>query len=187
MLNNISERFHKWAKGWLVIVLFILDTLFMGYILPASAAITALLSNNSVTPLDLMFFYTPAKAYEIVNKYGDAGRIFYRNVELTADIIYPIIYTLFYSLLISWLFQRAFRPESKMQKYNLVPVGAWLFDLLENAGIVSMLSIFPSQSAVTAWATMIVGTVKWAFAIGSILLSLAGLVIALKNRFKKQE
>jgi len=72
------------------------------------------------------------------------------KIELTADIIYPIIYTLFYSLLLSWLFQRAFKPDSKMQKYNVVPVGAWIFDLLENVGIVSMLSLYPSQPATLA-------------------------------------
>ncbi len=51
--------------------------------------------NNHVIPLDLMFFYTPAKAFEMMDKYGEAGRAVYLKIELTADIIYPIIYTLF--------------------------------------------------------------------------------------------
>jgi hypothetical protein len=108
------------------------------------------------------------------------------KIELTADIIYPIIYTLFYGLLISWLFQRAFKPESSMQKLNVMPVGAWLFDLLENIGIVSMLGMYPSQPSALAWLTMLFGLVKWAFAIGSILLSLFGLVKAALNGFRKQ-
>ena len=108
------------------------------------------------------------------------------QIELTADIIYPIIYTLFFGLLISWLFQRAFRSDSPMQKYNMTPVGAWFFDLLENAGIVSMLATYPSQPAALAWLTMIVGSLKWLFAVGSIGLSLFGLVKAGMNGFKKQ-
>ena len=187
MLNSISERFHRWAKGWLVIVMLILDALFMGYVMPACGAIMALLANNSVTPLDLMFYYTPAEAFDMISQYGDAGRAFYRNVELTADIIYPVIYTIFYGVLISWLFNRAFKPDSKMKKLNVMPVGAWLFDLLENTGIVSMLSVFPTQPAIIAWATMAFGLIKWTFAILSIVLSLVGLVMALKNGFKKQE
>jgi hypothetical protein len=104
----------------------------------------------------------------------------------TADILYPIIYTFFYGLLLSWVFQRAFKPDSKMQKYNVVPVGAWFFDLLENVGIVSMLSMYPSQPVAFAWLTMIFGSLKWLFAFASIGLALFGLVKAALNGFKKQ-
>src|SRR5258706_11702830 len=97
----------------------------IGYIMPLAAGIMALAANVSVTPLDLMFFYTPAKAFAMIEKYADAGRAVCLKIELTADILYPIIYTLFYGLLLSWLFQRAFKPDSKMRKYNVVPVGAW--------------------------------------------------------------
>jgi hypothetical protein len=186
MLDRISEKFHAWAKGWRVIILFIADALMMGYVMPVAGAIMALAANNSVLPLDLMFFYTPKRAFDMIEKYGEAGRAIYLKIELSADIIYPIIYTLFYALLISWLFQRGFKPESQMQKWNVIPMGAWLFDLLENAGIVSMLSLHPSQPAILAWITMLFGTLKWAFAFISIGLVLVGLVRAAMNRFRKQ-
>ena len=186
MLNNISEKFHSWATGWRVIILMIADGLMAGYIMPAAGAIMALAANNSVLPLDLMFFYTPEKAFEMIEKYGQEGRAIYMRVELTADLIYPIIYTLFFGLLISWLFQRGFKPESPMQKWNVMPVGAWVFDLLENIGIVSMLSMYPAQPATLAWLTMILGSMKWAFAFISIGLILIGLVRALMNGFRKQ-
>jgi hypothetical protein len=93
---------------------------------------------------------------------------------------------LFYALLISWLFQRGFKPDSKMQKWNVMPMGAWLFDLLENVGTVSMVSMYPSQSTVLAWITMLFGSLKWAFAFVSIGLVLLGLVRAAMNGFRKQ-
>ena len=186
MLNTISQKFHSWTTGWRVIILFVLDGLMMGYIMPLASGIMALAANNSVMPLDLMFFYTPAKAFAMIEKYADAGRAVYMKIELTADIIYPIIYTLFYGLLLSWLFQRAFKPDSKMQKYNIVPAGAWFFDLLENVGIISMLAAYPSQPATLAWLTMIFGSLKWLFAFTSIGLALVGLVKAGMNGFKKQ-
>ena len=186
MLNSISQKFHAWTSGWRVIILLVADGLMMGYVMPVAGAIMALAANASVMPLDLMFFYTPDQAFAMIEKYGEAGRALYMKIELTAGIIYPLIYTLFYGLLISWLMQRAYKPESKMQKLNAMPVGAWLFDLLENIGVVSMLTMFPSQPAILAWLTMIFGSVKWLFAIGSILLSLFGLVKAGMNRFKKQ-
>jgi hypothetical protein len=186
MLNKISEKFHSWAKGWRVIVLLIAETVMMAYVMPLAAGIMAFAANNSVMPLDLMFFYTPDQALAMIERYGEAGRSIYFRIELTADIIYPMIYTLFYGSLISWLFQRAFPPDSKWQKWNVMPVFAWVFDMLENMGIVSMLSMYPSVPDVAGWITMIFGTLKWAFAFVSMGLVLVGLVKAGMNRFRKQ-
>lgn len=186
MLNMISKKFHAWTTGWRVILLMIAESLMMFYIMPVAAGIMAFAANNSVMPLDLMFFYTPAQAFEMMDKYGEAGRSIYLRIELTADIIYPIIYTLFFGLLLSWLFQRAFNPESPMQKWNVMPVGAWFFDLLENVGIVSMLMMYPSQPEIMAWLTMLFGSLKWAFFLITMGLVLVGLVRAALNRFRKQ-
>ena len=186
MLSTISQKLHSWTTGWRVLFLFIADVVMMGYIMPVSSAILELAANNSVLPLDLMFFYTPAEAFAMIEKYGMAGRALYMKIELSVDIIYPIIYTLFYGLLISWLFQRAFKPDSKMQKWNVAPVGAWLFDLLENIGIVTMLALYPSQPVFLAWLTMLLGLIKWALAFLSIGLVFVGLVKAAMNRFRKQ-
>jgi len=158
----------------------------MGYIMPLAGGLLALAANASVTPLDLMFFYTPDKAFAMIEKYGEAGRALYMKIELTADIIYPIVYTLFYGLLLSWLLQRGFKPDSKMQKYNIMPVGAWFFDLLENVGIVSMLAMYPNQPAILAWLTMIFGSLKWLSFAVTIILVLVGLIRAAMNGFRKQ-
>lgn len=187
MLNTISQKFHAWATGWRVIILFIADALMAGYVMPLAAGLMAFAANASVLPLDLMFFFTPEQAFAMIEKYGEDGRTLYTRIELTADIIYPIIYTLFFGLLISWLFQRGFKPESKMQTWNAMPVGAWLFDMLENIGIVTMLGMYPAKPAAIAWITMIFGSVKWAFAFLSIGLVLIGLVRALLNGFRKQD
>jgi hypothetical protein len=154
--------------------------------MPIAAGIMALAANDSVMPLDLMFFYTPAQAFEMMDRYGEAGRSVYLRIELTADIIYPIIYTLFYGLLLSWLLQRAFKPDSKIQKWNVMPVGAWFFDMLENVGIVSMLIMYPSKPEIVAWLTMLFGSLKWGFFVITMGLVLVGLVRAALNRFRKQ-
>lgn len=186
MLKNPSDRFYKWTKGWLLIILLFLDVLFAGFLLPL---IQGMLQDGQggVQPLDLMMFATPDKIFGMLESYGEHGRPFYRKVELTVDIVYPIVYLFFFGLLISWLFQRGFAPNSRMRKYNILPLGAWFFDLLENIGIVILLSIYPSQPAGLAWLLILLTTFKWLFAGASILLILAGLIMALRNGFKKQE
>lgn len=185
MLGNLSDRFYKWAKGWLIFVLFILDGFFAGFLLPLIQGMMQG-GQGGIQPLDLMLFATPEKIFAMIEHYGEYGRPFYRNVELTVDIIYPIVYLFFFGLFISWLFQRGFASNSPMRKYNIAPLGAWFFDLLENIVIVVLLSIFPTQPAILAWILVLLTTVKWFFAGASILLILTGLVMAAKNKFKVQ-
>ena len=185
MLNTISQKFYAWTTGWRVLLLLVADALMMDYVMPLAGGILAFAADNHVSPLDLMFFYTPAQAFAMMDKYGAAGRAVYLKIELTADILYPIVYTLFYGLLLSWLFQRAFRSDSSARRWNVMPVGAWLFDLLENIGIVAMLAMYPSQPAALAWLTMIFGSLKWGFFLATVVLVLIGLIRAARNGFRK--
>jgi hypothetical protein len=72
-----------------------------------------------------------------------------------------------------------------MRKLNIAPLGAWFFDLLENIVIVILLSIFPTQPTALAWILVLLSTVKWFFAGASVFLILIGLVMAIRNGFKK--
>lgn len=186
MLQNLSNRFYGWAKGWLVLVLLALDGFFAGFLLPLIQGMMQG-GQGGIQPLDLMIFAAPDKVFGMIEKYGEFGRPFYRNVELTVDIVYPIVYLFFFGLAISWLFQRGFAPTSSMRKFNIAPLGAWFFDLLENITIVILVSVFPAKPTALAWVLFVFTTVKWFFALASILLILVGLVTAARNGFKKQE
>jgi hypothetical protein len=185
MLNNLSNTLKKYANGWLVLIFLAGEIFFNAVILPNQQA--RIESGSGGTgPIDLLIFYTPEKVYSMIESYGDAGRASYRTFELTGDILYPIVYTLFFALAITWLFQRGFPSNSNMHKYNVVPFGAWLFDLFENLSIVAMLSIFPSTPALLAWVAAIFTLLKWLFVLPTALLLLYGLVKAAMNGFKKQ-
>ena len=186
MISNISKKFYEWARGWIVFVLFLLDGFFAGFLLPLVQGMMQD-GQGGIQPLDLMMFATPEKIFGMIGRYGEFNRPFYRNVELTVDIVYPIVYLFFFGLLISWLFQRGFASNSPTRKLNIMPLGAWFFDLLENVVIVTLVSVFPSQPTVLAWILIVFTTIKWLFAFASIALILVGLVMAIKNKFKKQE
>ena len=186
MLKSISERFYQWNKGWAIFILLVLDAFFSGFLLPL---IQGMMQDGQggVQPLDLMLLATPEKIFGMIERYGEFNRPFYRSVELTVDIVYPIVYLFFFGLLISWLFQRGFAPNSSIRKFNIMPLGMWFFDLLENIVIVTLLSVFPSQPTMLAWILTLISTIKWFFAGASSMLILVGLVMAIRNGFKKQE
>lgn len=181
MLAKISRLFHSWARGWLILALFAAFVLFVAVTLPVLQAAPG----GSIVSLDTQFFYTPEEAFSTVGSYGDASR-FWIRIYLTWDIVNPILYTLAFSLLISWLFQRSFKPGSKLQKLNVLPVGAGLFDLLENISIVTLLTAYPAQLTVVAWLSTACTMSKISFLGVSTLLILFGVVRAAMNRFKKQ-
>ena len=185
MLTNLSNTLRKYANGWLVLVFLAGEIFFNAVILPGQQAKIES-GSGGMGPIDLQLFYTPDKVYGMIEAYSPEVRASYRLFEMTGDIIYPIVYTLFFALAITWLFQRGFASTSNMQRYNVVPFGAWLFDLLENICIVTMLSIYPSTPSALAWISAIFTLVKWLFAGVSIVLLLLGLIKAAKNGFKKQ-
>jgi hypothetical protein len=185
MIEKLSTALRKYANGWLVLLFLAGEVFFNAVILPAQQANIEAASGGT-GPIDLLFFYTPEKVYGMIAAYGDQARASYRLFELTGDILYPIVYTLFFSLAITWLFQRGFTSTSPMQKYNVVPFGGWFFDLLENLGIVAMLSVYPATPALLAWGSAVFTLIKWIFAIASGVLLLIGLGMAIKNGFKKQ-
>ena len=185
MLTNLSNTLRKYANGWLVLVFLAGEIFFNAVILPGQQAKIES-GSGGMGPIDLQLFYTPDKVYGMIEAYSPEVRASYRLFEMTGDIIYPIVYTLFFALAITWLFQRGFASTSNMQRYNVVPFGAWLFDLLENICIVTMLSIYPSSPSALAWISAIFTLVKWLSAGVSIVLLLLGLIKAAKNGFKKQ-
>jgi hypothetical protein len=185
MLTNLSNILRKYASGWLVLVFLAGEIFFNAIVLPAQSAKIAAGSGGN-GPIDLQLFYTPEKVYGLIDSYSPEVRSSYRLFEMTGDIIYPIVYTLFFSLAITWLFKRGFAGNSNMHKYNVVPFGGWLFDLLENICIVTLLSIYPSTPVFLASIAGIFTLVKWLFAGATILLLLTGLAMAIRNRFKVQ-
>ena len=175
MIEKLSNWLGSIAKGWLVLVLFVADGVFSGYILPgASAKIEAF--SGGIGPLDLTFFPAVEKVLSAIAAYGVDGRPFYATIELTADIIYPIVYTFFFSLLMTYLLQRAFRKDSKLQRLNVLPFGAWAFDLLENICILTLLFSFPAQSPLVAGAMSLFNGIKWLFAGASLVMILVAFV-----------
>lgn len=181
MLIKISKRLYKWAeRGWRILVLFAGLVVYLAVTLPVLQAAPG----GDVVALDAQVFYNPENAFSTVTSYG-TSRQFWTFLYLTWDIVTPILYTLTFGLSISWLFQRSFKPETNLKILNVIPVGAGLFDILENISIVVLFIAFPSKPIVVAWLAAFSTLFKVSFLGVSVLLILIGLVLAVVNKFKK--
>lgn len=132
---------------------------------------------SDTPPIDLAFHYSVDEVYGWIEAYGVLGRQQYMIGEMTFDVAYPIVYTCLFIGLTGYLigFEERIRASTNGGNHRFVwlvflPLVIWLFDMLENIGIVTMLINYPTVLApvatLTAWAT----SIKWSF---------AGLVIAI--------
>lgn len=164
MINQLSGWLARNAKGWLILASFAVMVFCMTVLLPGAEA-----DIEASSPIDLMFFPSPRESYAVVSALGEAGRASYRMTVLTVDVVYPLSYTFFSSLLTTFIFQRALDKNNPLQRLNVLPFGILIFDLLENAGIATMLSIHPAQPEALGFYTMAANGIKWIFATFSIL------------------
>ncbi|MEQ1510661.1 MAG: hypothetical protein ABL909_09720 [Sphingopyxis sp.] len=151
----------------LLIVAIVMNALRYG-VMPRMGA--EVMNTPGAGPLDLMFAYSPAEAFATIGAFSDAGRSAYRLFLLSADVAYPISYLLFFAWSIA-LLQRSTRWAAA--HWPLVPpLALFGFDMAENAGIVTMLSLYPEQPWTIALITSICTTLKWIFAGMSFLVIL---------------
>lgn len=180
MINALSSRLQHMTRGWVVLALLAAFVLWEAVTLPFLAESPG----GNINPLDARFFYMPAEAFATVASYGDA-KPFWIRTYLTWDIVNPILYSLFFALAISWLFRMGFAPQRAIQRANLIPLAAGMFDLIENASFVTLLSVFPSQPESIAWLATAC-TVGKVLALGvSVLLLIVGFAAAVTSRLRR--
>ncbi|NBA84676.1 hypothetical protein GVN16_02835 [Emticicia sp. CRIBPO] len=174
MFNRTSGFFYRNATGRNVLIFVILQMLISAVVLPRL--------QDSFDPertkglMDLSVGFTPDRGYEIIDSYGAEGRKSYLLGEIIIDVIYPIIYSIAFTLLVSFIFKKAFSPGQWIYKLNFLPLFCALFDFIENAGIVRMLTVFPARADLAAQLASGAGLMKWTFTGITILLFLTGLI-----------
>jgi hypothetical protein len=185
MRNNIflkiSKFFHKWSKGWLILLLFFIMVFI--FITTFSILNHFYPDASKMQSLDDPVFHMPEEIFSIIESWGEVGRVQQLWFHLTWDFVIPILGFFIIGLTISWLTQRSFNSKSKMQKINLIAFAS-IFDLLENICLEIMLIIYPSKIISLAWFKTIFTMTKYVLAGIIIIVVLISLVKAVKNKFK---
>jgi hypothetical protein len=206
MKTKLLNTFEKWAKWKNILALFALQMLFNLVIMPSASSS----GTHDLPVLDLQFFYTPQRAYEIISAYTPELRQAVAMTRLTLDIIYPIVYGLMLCLLLVVTFRRAFNDSARRATARrssptnsetassqkdaprgfihdfviFIPWAGVLFDYLENFGLAIMYLSYPTELFPLAWATAIFTALKWTLIGIGFLFVLIG---AVKLAFIKRE
>lgn len=182
MITRYSQYIQSRASGRRIVALFLVMMAFILLTLPMAEEASA-----GIEGLDSRGFYSLAEAHSTVASYSAKGRESLKIFYLTVDVINPLLYASFFALLISWVFQRAFSADSRLQRLNLVPLAAILFDLLENTSIVRLFAAFPSQPDSIARLAQIGSAGKFSLVSFSAVLILMGLMALAWKRLRGPE
>ena len=177
MGRRISNWLRRVSTGWVALAALIIFLLFSALVLPQQATRAEQETGSTVSP-DMSFFYSPSELYRMAESYGEQGREAYVRARFTFDLIWPLVYTLFLATAISWVFGKAFAPDSRWQRANLVPLLGALFDYLENLSTSLVMMRFPAQTVVVDLLAPLFTALKWGFLGASFVLLLGGMIVA---------
>ena len=176
----INIRLEKWANWKSILTLLALQMLFNLVIMPGISS-----SNKNDLPiLDLHFWYTPQRAYEIIGAYPPELLRSAAIGRLTVDMVYPLIYGFMISFLLIVTFRRSFPKNKFTDLVVFIPWGGVLGDYLENISLSTMYLNYPTELYSLAWMASVFTATKWILiGIGFALV----LVGAVKLAFTKKE
>lgn len=184
MLKKFSAWLYRISSGRLAILSAAIMLLFLIIVMPGESAKAAAYSAQTGTP-DTTAIYSVDKLLGMAAAYGAQGRRAYIEARFTFDLAFPLVYVFFLAVCTSWMLKRLLPPANRWRRLNLLPLGALLFDLLENTCTVIVMAAYPAVPSLAAYLAVTFTPVKWLFVGASFgLLALAGMGAILHSRRK---
>ena len=109
--------------------------------------------------LDTRFGWDQDDARGFLSALGDEGRRLYA-LTLLIDTLYALTFAVTGTLVLAWISGRLLAPTNPLRWVVLLPVLAGALDLVENAGVLTLLAFFPSVPSVLGGALGLVTASK---------------------------
>ena len=171
---NFLRKISTWKTFVVLMVIYMFFAIFV---------MSGMMNSGEATiqPLDLLFSYTPQQAYDLVAGYGES-REAYAYISLTAESAYPVVYTALFMVLITLLAKTLWPDKPARHRLALVPLFAFVFDLIENYNIRKMLYSYPERLDEVAETASTFTSLKWSsvFVIFAIIVILVVLLVVKK-------
>jgi hypothetical protein len=185
MSKRISGWLRRVSTGWVALTAVVIFLLFTALVLPQQASKSEQETGSTVSP-DMSFLYSSSDLYRMAESYGVEGRQAYVRARFTFDLVWPLVYTLFLTTAISWVFGKAFAPDSRWQRANLIPLLGALFDYLENLSTSLVMLRYPAQTPVVDLLAPVFTALKWSLLAASFVLLFGGIVVAVWRWIKER-
>lgn len=177
MPSKLSSWFFKWVNWKWVLAAIVVFAFFIVFILPWQAAKSEEVTGSRESP-DTSFLYSANDLYQMAEHYGEEGRSAYVRARFTFDLVWPLAYLFLLVALLSILY-RVLPTESRWRRLNLLPIGGWVMDMLENIGASWTMYRYPVRTTVVAELTPVFTLLKWCLINVSFAALVPGLIITI--------
>ena len=174
-MDKQSAFLYRISRGWVAWFAFLVFIVFSALTLPQQNELADSYSQGMGSP-DTSLFYSGEELYSLAEVYGEEGRSAYLNARWTFDLAFPLVYSFFLITSISWLLNRLLPSASRWRLFNLLPVAAFVFDLLENSATSLVMARFPIHCPPGELLAPIFTPIKWLAVGGSFVLLFFALV-----------
>ena len=114
------------------------------HLLPVPGSVHLLAQATGGQPiLDLSPSFTAGEVYDRLGAFGNEGRAMYKRTLLTSDIVFPLSLTAFFFLFARHAAEQTRPPKALRALLLILPFAYLLSDLVENAGIFTLLADYP--------------------------------------------
>jgi hypothetical protein len=185
-MKKLSDIFYKLSTGWLVFAIFGVFILFLIFVMPVFSEKAAQYSNGMPSP-DTSLFYSGIDLYKMAQGYGQAGRESFIDIRWTLDLLFPVVYTAFFMTTTSWFLRRITPVTSKLRLLNLVPVAAFVFDLLENSATSLVMSRYPANAPIAQALAPVFTPIKWTAVFAALLLLIIIIIVWMVKRLRAKK
>lgn len=173
MLMRLASWLGRHVRGWHALAGLLVFLVFGATVLPAQARLAESTSGGAGSP-DTSLYYSADRLLQLAEAYGEEGRAAYLRARWGFDLAFPIAYGFFLTSASAWAFARSSSETSRWRLAPLVPLGAVVFDLLENTATSIVMLRFPASTgavaALAGWLTL----VKWLLVAASLGLVIYG-------------
>jgi hypothetical protein len=132
--------------------------------------------SGGLTVPDVVPFYGSHQLFDLLERYGEAGRRAFLRFALY-DVFYPFVAYGFALLLIASLARPFAMVRVRWAYLALLPLAGLVVEILEQAGFVVILLLFPGRLPALGWALAALSSAKLLL-LGGLLLALLALATA---------
>lgn len=165
-VRSLSSAILAISTGPVALSALVIFLAFGALVLPGQAAAAERVAGGTGSP-DTSFFYMPDDLLRQAEAYGPVGRAAYVRARWTFDLAFPLVYGFFLATSIGWCLRKVVPAESSWRLLSLVPVGAVVFDFLENTMTSLVMARYPwvgpLAPSLAPWMTLL----KWILVYGS--------------------
>ncbi len=157
-MKKLAAFVNRISSIPVLIISLLLFMSFILYFLPNHQTKSAKFMND-VGTLDLSFFSTPDKIYQIAEAYGEEGREKYILSKFTIDLAWPFVFTLLYLVFIN--LSLGYVHGAKGANLSAFALATLSFDYIENILAAVVMAAYPVKFDFLTWVLTFTTCFKW--------------------------